>query len=325
MKFKFNSLLLVLLQLLQVVYSLTQKEVLLSLRDEDGIIKITDENYGLFRTGVADFYNVLYVTMSQSNTAGQVCEMCFDFEKTLRKVTSSILKQEPDANVLFFIADVSDMSLIVDDLKLTNVPHLVVYPPPTPDQEFSWSTSPFYQYELNVDNANDVMQFGDYLAKILRIYLRIQANFDYNEFVTYFVGFMAVFIIFKKLILPLITNKWKSFCILVAFIILLPSITGYKFTEMNAIALIARDKDDKIMFFSGGMGWQFGIEVFTVSLMYIVMAGLVIALILSPRLKVLNTNTGAFLSVVLGSCLLYMFSYYLSCFKIKNPYYPYTY
>ncbi|CCD23754.1 dolichyl-diphosphooligosaccharide--protein glycotransferase NDAI_0C00930 [Naumovozyma dairenensis CBS 421] len=313
-----------LLNSIQCVIGFANIEHVQKLKDQDNIIRITEENYQELSTGVHDFYNVLYITMSGANNQGQFCEMCGEFETTLRKVSHAMKNQVPDTNVLFFIADVNEVPSLVSDLQLTNVPHLVVYPPPF-NETFKWSVAHFYQYELPPERAGDLLRFGNYIAKLLNVQLRLETEFDMNEFLMYFCGFMALFLFFKKIIFPKFNNKIKLAMIILSSLILLPSITGYKFTEMNGIPFIARDKDDNIMYFSGGTGWQFGIEIFSVSSMYIILGSLVIGLVYNPRWHKDSKKFQDLQSVVVACALFYMFSFFLSCYKIKSQDYPFTY
>ncbi|CAI4035461.1 hypothetical protein SMKI_13G1090 [Saccharomyces mikatae IFO 1815] len=297
---------------------------ILQLQDETGIITVTAENYPLLSHGVPDYFNILYITMRGTNSKGMDCQLCHDFEKTYHTVANVIRSQSPQSLSLFFTVDVNEVPQLVKDLKLQNVPHLVVYPPAKNDKQtqFEWKMSPFYQYSLVPDNADDTLQFGDFLAKILNISITVPQDFNVQEFVYYFVACMVIFIFIKKVILPKITNRWKFFFMILSFGILLSSISGYKFVEMNRIPLIARDAKNRIMYFSGGSGWQFGVEIFSVSAMYIVMSALSVLLVCLPKISWMSEMAKGLLASFLACVLFYFFSYFISCYLIKNPGYP---
>ncbi|CAI4047828.1 dolichyl-diphosphooligosaccharide--protein glycotransferase SKDI_13G1170 [Saccharomyces kudriavzevii IFO 1802] len=297
---------------------------ILQLQDETGVITVTAENYPLLNKGVPGYYNILYITMKGTNSNGMSCQLCHDFEKSYHAVANAIRSQAPQSLSLFFTLDVNEVPQLVEDLKLQNVPHLVVYPPAedAKQAEFEWKTSPFFQYPLAPNSANDALRFGDFLAKILNISITVPQDFNIQEFVYYFIACMAIFIFIKKVIFPKITNKWKFFSMILSFGILLPGITGYKFVEMNGIPLIARDGENRIMYFSGGSGWQFGIEIFSVSSMYIVMSTLSILLICLPKISRISEKMKGLLASLLACALFYFFSYFISCYLIKNPEYP---
>lgn len=294
------------------------------MEDSNGIIRVTEANYDELSSGIFDYYNILFITTSQSNKEGLVCDMCNDFEPNYRKVSLATHQQAPNAKVLFYQADVSENPKLVKEIGLTTIPHVLVFPPPKLGDQFKWSKSAFYQYEMSSSGVKTPLHFGDFLAKILKVYIGIKEDFKYKEFAMYFVVCVILFSTFKLKVLPMISNKAKFFCGLFSLGILLPSITGYKFTQMNAIPFIARDSKGQIMYFSGGMGWQFGIEIFTVSAMYIGMGLATLTLIYLVRTG--TEDRAKNLTMIILSTLLYFgFSYFLSCFRIKNPEYPYVY
>lgn len=306
------------------VYALLDNaKSILPLQDSNGIIRVTDANYDELKSGVFDYYNILFITTTKSNKQGLVCETCNKFEPIYRKVSLATHQQAPGAKVLFFQADVSENRKLVKEIGLTTIPHVLVFPPPQLGDEFKWSKSEFYQYELNSNSVKTPLHFGDFLAKILKVYIGISEDFEYKEFAIYFAICVIVFSILKRKVLPMIPNKSKFFCGLFALGIIMLSITGFKFTQMNGIPFIARDSKGQIMYFSGGMSWQFGIEIFTVSMMYIGMGLATLTLIYIVKTGTeTRLKNGAMIAI---SCLVYYtFSYFLSCFKIKNPEYPYT-
>lgn len=302
---------------------LDDAQSILPLEDSNGVIRVTDDNYDQLSNGVYDHYNVLFITTSKSNKEGLVCDMCNKFEPIYRKVSLVTHQQIQDSKVLFFKADVSENRRLVKEMGLTTIPHVLVFPPPKLGDQFKWASSAFYQYELNSNSIKTPLHFGDFLAKILKVYIGIKEDFEYKEFAIYFIICVVIFSVFKRKVLPKISNRGKFFSGLFSLGILLPSITGYKFTQMNAIPFIARDPKGNIMYFSGGMSWQFGIEIFTVSMMYIAMGAAVITLIFITNMG--KETRGKNVAIVAISSLVYFaFSYFLSCFKIKNPQYPYT-
>lgn len=296
----------------------------IALEDPHGIIRVTDENYQELSQGFPNYYSVLFITTSKSNRQGLICEMCNDFLPIYQRVAVATHQQVPDGKTLFFQVDVSENRRLIKELGLTTIPHVLVFPPPQKGEEFSWQKSAFYQYEMSSNSVKTPLHFADFLAKILKVYIGIKEDFEYKEFALYFAVCVIVFSLFKRKVLPLITNKSKFFSMAFAFGILMPSITGYKFTQMNSIPFIARDPKGQIMYFSGGMGWQFGIEIFTVSMMYIAMGALTVFLIFSGKGKQ-DSRAKNVLNTALTCVVFYTFSYYIGCFQIKNPEYPFAY
>lgn len=317
------------------VSALLQSSDIQHLKDENEIIRVTEDLYQQLKFGVEGEYTVLYITIYSTDDDGTLkCPMCSEFEETIHGVQQIIKKQRPDIPVTYYIVDAYEVPSLIKDMGIQNVPHLVVYPPlniETQETEpFSWATGQFYQYELTPEHSGDVLHFGDFLAQVLNIYIEVDEDFDTQKFMHYFIGSTIFFVILKKVIWPMIKDRniWKIVMMLLAFGIMLPSLTGYKFTQMNRIPLIARNGEGQIMYFSGGTGWQFGIEVFTVSLMYTGMGILFLGLIFLKSDSVqeqINDKLDNFLTLAIGYALFYLFSYYISCFGIKSPGYAYGY
>lgn len=292
-------------------------------RDQTNVITVTEDNYPLVSQGIDGYHNILFLTMRSKKGNNYDCQICIDFEPVYRKVATAVKQQTPSTKVLFFIADVHDVPSLIKDLKLTNVPHVVAYGPPKDGDKFSWAESSFYHYQLTNQSVQDILHFGNFIGNLLQIYIQLEEDFSIFEFVGYFSFFIGIFLFIKKVVLPNITNKWKLGLFILSLFIIFMSITGYKFTEMNNIPLLARDEHGEIMYFSGGSSWQFGIEIFTVSGMYIVMGVCTLLLIGINNWSMLTYEKQSMFSMALALLLFSMFSYYLSCYHIKEPGYPY--
>ncbi|CCK68797.1 dolichyl-diphosphooligosaccharide--protein glycotransferase KNAG_0B03550 [Huiozyma naganishii CBS 8797] len=309
--------------LARLTVGLTQGNDELLIRDDDNTIRVTQENYHALSRGTGEYYSVLFITMRSTQNDVPDCQLCHDFEEIYREVSRTIGIQSPNANVLFYIADVHEVSDLVNDLQLKNVPHVVVYNPPTTDAPFSWSEAPFYQYQFTSKSSEDHLHFASFMAETLHVYIQLEEGFDIREFFAYFCVFIVLFVGIKKGIFPKLRSKTKVGVMLMCFTVMILSICGYKFTQINNIPLLARNEEGQIMFFSGGMGWQFGIEIFTVGLMYIVMSSLVLGLIYLNNWHTMANNLGHVIAAITAVVLFYMFRYYVSCYRIKQADYPF--
>lgn len=304
----------------QSCQALIDIEEVAPLEEQRGFIKVNDENYLQLSRGIKDYYTILFLTISDNNPMDIQCDICHELESTLNEVVTLVREQAPWIKILLLEADVVENERLLKDMNVNTIPHVLIYPPPT-SKSFKWPEAAFYQYPITHDNEKRIFHFGDFLAQILDIHLEI-SDFDYNKFYKYFITSVLLFIFIKKQVLPRIPNFRKWVTVVVSFIILLTSICGYKFTEINSIPLIARDGNGKIMYFSGGMGWQFGIEIFGVSAMYLGMAALTVLLIFTSRFPI-STRAQNVQATILSSFLFFAFSYYTQCYKIKFPEYPY--
>lgn len=322
MKINWFHFLLSIFALLRGSLALLNGENLKSLEDERGFIKVNDDNYSQLSRGIKDYYSILFITISDDNPQDIQCNVCHDLEDTLIKVLAITRKQAPGAKLLVFESDVTHNSQLLREMNLNTIPHILVFPPPSSD-EFKWSVDPFYQYEIDQDSPGDLLHFGDFLAQVLNVHLELH-DFDYAEFGKYFICFVIFFVFLKKVVVPRLSNAKKAGLMLISFAIILVSICGYKFTEINAIPFIARDDEGKIMYFSGGTGWQFGIEIFTVSMMYITMGGLALLLVYSVKMPV-SARAKNLQGAILSCILFFAFSYYTKCYQVKAPDYPFVF
>lgn len=320
------SALLLLITIAQWVKCLSWNEIE-EFRDNDGLIEVTEDNYQKFSKGSRAFYSILFVTASETDSQSEVCELCDLFEASVRATSRAMLAQlSEDINreAFFFRLDVKQCPSFVNEINLKSFPHMLIFPPHESDEDFSWSKSQFYQFPVTPQSASDPIHFADFLARIMNVYIQVVRDFDQTEFIQYFLVSLVCFFIFKKKILPLIPNKGWLFSLLFSLVVIYTSITGYKFTTMNNIPFLAKNEKGDVMFFSGGMGWQFGIEILTVTGMYFVMGGSVVAMIYISRVKALKPAMANATSIALLALGFYMFAYFVSCFKIKEPGYPYA-
>lgn len=302
----------------------------ISVRDSDGIVEVTDENYHQFSKGLRDFFSVVFVTSDSPNRNGELCEVCHAFESNLRKVSNAMLEQLPEEkanSVAFFKLDISRNDQFVEEFKISQLPICMVYPPRSESTEngegFSWITSPFFQYQITGESIKQPLHFADFLAKRANFVISVPNNFEYDKFIKSFALYVIIFVIFKKKLLPLIASKTRFFVGLLSLAIIYISITGYQFTAMNHVVFLAANSEGDIMWFSGGMGYQFGIEILTVSAMYIAMATFFLLLLGIPKIGHLSNTQKNLLAIGICISLSYLYMYFVSCFKIKNPDYPY--
>lgn len=311
---------------LKCVLSEISGEDLVELRDKNGIIKVTEQNYPLLSKSARNFYSILYITKSQVSFKEFSCDICKKFEPTWTKVSRTFLEQLPSDlsnRVFFFIADITENPQLVYELNLTNVPHCLIYLPEENDESFQWSSYPFYNFEITDENSNDPIIFGNFMAKLLNVYIEIDQDFIVNDFIRNFFIFVFIFIILKKKVLTKIKRKGLFFSCLFSLFILMISITGYKFTSMNNIPFIAYNDKHEIMFFAGTFNWQFGIEILTVSSMYLFMSIGITTLILLPKYKSMSSLIVCLILICINISIFQMYSYFISCFTIKYPEYPF--
>ena len=301
--------------------------------DKDGIITVTEENYEfLKKNSLQSQFSVLYLTVRTLDDEGTPkCKVCHDFEKTYRKAVSSMLSMNLNVSVSYYIVDVSEVKTLVKNMGLKSVPHLVVYPPSNDEKEetHSWETAPFYPYQLTAREAKNTQRVIEFLAGVLGVDIKSESLRD--KVVRFSSEVFSIYLVLSKLALPILrrpgATRYVFAVVLTGFIVL--CISGAKFAQMNKVSFIARDKNNQPVFFVGGFRYQIGIEVFAVSLLYVIFTLLVVLLIFIKESSWLesildgNDKVSDLLAGAVGCLIFIMFGYYRSCYEIKMPGYPY--
>lgn len=314
--------------LVQSVMGAVSWEELQPLREANGLIRVTDDNYEWVSKGAREFYSMVLVTSSVPNSKGAACELCAAVQPTFEKVVGSFhgsVQADDQRLYQFFLLDVNLNPKFVKEMRLRSLPHFFVYPPSPEDESFAWARNPLYQYEMTPDGAKDAIKLADFAAKLVNIHVKVPEDFNASSFFSSFVGFTVVFVALKRFVRAQISHKGRYSGCLLALLVIMVSITGLKFTQINQIPFLAKNDKGAIMFFAGSMGWQFGIEIISVSVMYLLMATCVLMLIwLGRGLAKAQKRARIVLTVMINVSLFYAFSYFLSCYKVKLPDYPYA-
>ncbi|AMD21633.1 HFL223Wp [Eremothecium sinecaudum] len=302
------------------------KKDLQQFQDDNGIIHLTEDIYKAVSSTPRNFYSILFITSSTVNTQGKVCDLCHQFTPTWNKVAWTFTHTVPEKlqfKFVFFEVDVSANPSLVKDLSLTTMPHCIVYQPGR-EQDFAWNTSGFYEYALTPETAVDVVKFANFIAKTVSVWVKVKMDFQNDVFLSYFIAVLVGILTIKKVILPRVKNKGRFFCCMFSILAMVLSITGFKFTQMNAIPFIAKDADGGIMYFAGSSAWQFGIEIFSVSLMYLGMGLCVLIMIFAMGQDHISHKMKIITACIMNMALFCLFAYFLSCYKLKVHNYPYT-
>lgn len=327
-----------------------------SLADEDGIITIdSTELYNTIVNStftITNHYTLLYLTSSESE------EGDFFEHRVLRKISNFVNKQYNHVNGndgndgtgdendfenplrMVFIKLVKENLPEVFDIDLQgrveseNLPIVLVYAPTVSSNQqdnkepafFNYLTNTFYKYAVTKDFQQSIgsinkehYKFAEFLSTLANMLLKVDEEFDTEKFAKQFACALIVFVIFKKKIYPLLKDHFlHKILLILSLVAILVCCTGYSFVKMNQIVLLAHDDSGQIMWFSGGFRWQFGIEIFTVSGMYLLLAMLTYLLVYVS--KTVETDSVHCISALALVTILVMTSQYLvSCFKIKYP------
>lgn len=312
----FLSLIIYVSCLFTTCYSALTAQELTNLQGDHSVIFLNSNNFDQILSGERDYYlSVLFTT-----TADHIpCDTCKKFDSKYKLVSKSYHATNPEQDSVFFaIAEFTDNEAVYKKMQMSQVPKLWVFPPSSkPDYNV---TSPHFPYTISESAINDPLDFANFIVKIANVRIVIQPDFELSQFFTYFVGTFSFVLLLKKKIL----NKLDKALIL-KFIVVFATVfltSGYMFTVIRGIPLIAKDDKGKLMYFSGGTHWQFGLETFIISSIYVVLGGLLVSLVVYiPQMK--DERKKSILTMFSSFALLYVFNYLTKIFLVKDPGYPF--
>jgi oligosaccharyltransferase complex subunit gamma len=283
-----------------------------------GAIYLNPSNVGSILNGPRDYYLSLLFTYTDPK-ASVHCEFCSKFQPNYDRVAESYHQSNPGKDAIFFlIAEYGDCSELFSKLNMTTVPRLWVFPPNSTDA--ADVLSPHYPFTIDRTALDDVLHFGNFISKITGANIIVSGPFDPTTFATYFaVTFVSVLVLKKKVLSRLKREKvLKNLTTLLTVILT----SGYMFTVIRGIPLIAKNEKDEVMYFSGGTHWQFGLETFIISGIYLTLVAFMYALIVTiPKIE--NDKKRNVLVICTAFGVFYVFNYLTAIFTIKDPSYPY--
>lgn len=298
------------------MFSTLSPEQLHELQADHGIVYLNTQNFDELLTGPREYYISLLFTTTAENIP---CDTCKKFDPHYKVVSKSYFASNPGkTDLYFFVAEFTDNEEKFREMKMDKVPKVWVFPPSTKNDYNV--TSPHYTFTISENALSDPLDYANFVAKLANLSIVIQPDFELGQFFTYFIGTFSFVLILKKQVLSKVNkSSVLKFLVVLSTIIL---ISGYMFTVIRGIPLIAKDDKGEIMYFSGGTHWQFGLETFVISAIYIVLGGLVVGLVsylpLIEDEKIRNSLTIGF---ALG--VLYTFNYLTKIFLVKDPSYPF--
>lgn len=302
--------------LFTAVFSTLSPEELSQLQEDHGVIYLDNENFEKILTGPRGYYLSLLFTTTAEHIP---CDTCKKFDSKYKLVSQSYFSTNPGKTDLYFlVAEFTSNEEIYRKLGMSQVPKLWIFPPSA--QENYNVSSPHFPYVISDSALNDPLDFASFISKIVSLNIVIQPEFEVTQFLKYFLGTFFFVLILKKKVLSKV-NKASTLRYVVVFATIVLT-SGYMFTVIKGIPLIAKNEEGKIMYFSGGTHWQFGLETFVVSGIYATLGGLVVGLVAYiPLIEDEKARNLFVVGFALG--ILYVFNHLTKIFLVKDPGYPY--
>ncbi|EGW31750.1 uncharacterized protein SPAPADRAFT_62344 [Spathaspora passalidarum NRRL Y-27907] len=266
----------------------------LSHASDDFIIEVTDGDLSLI-DGPRDYFTVLIFT---STDIAHGCQPCEEARDIISRVSKSWFADYAESNYLAFInidlINKPNMN-IFQVLGLQTIPHIWLIPP-NHSVEYG---NPYKilqegHFDFRVPKANkdeQILAFAQFLSENTQRSILVRTEEPIAKFLKTFLLTLSFILLIKKKGPSIITSTRKKTVTAWFFIgLLLFCIGGYQFTIQQGVPFIARNDKGGIIFVSGGMSYQFGIEVFVSGANYAALAISLVSLVYIGQYKVTDTS-----------------------------------
>lgn len=321
-----------------------------SIQHPHGIIPISNSNLSLISQPNRAHFTIILLT---STDAKHECSECHRAKKIVQRVADAWHSNYPDSNYLYIAeVDILDRTNIpvFDFLQLREIPHIWLIPPTHISQthnssreikydedgeevfaNFDIFLEPHAEFDIPEASFDDqTFQFADWLAISMQKRIILNQSNPVAKFVATFSATFGAIVLIKKKGPSAITStisKAKVYRALVLFA-LLALLGGYSFTTIQQTPFIAYNEKGPI-YISGGVHYQFGVEIVLVAGIYFLLGAAVMILFYLGRYKVtleslINTeNVLALLQVLTVVVIYFFYSVLTSMFLRKDHGYPY--
>lgn len=301
-------------------------------------IHIANANLSVI-SGPRDYYTLLILTSTDPKHG---CELCESIQGVIGDVANSWYSDYLHTHLLFFVnIDIVDTTnlVIFDKLGLTAVPHVWLIPPnldleiaETQAEEWNILSEGHFVYKFPHASASDqVLNLAQFLSENLQKSINIRRTDDSYRFLKTFLSTLFVILLIKKRGPRFITStKRLTSAAIFLICITLAFLCGYQFTMQQGAPFVALNEKG-LIYISGGLHYQFGVEIVLVAVNYAALALSILALIYlgdykltaTSKIKQERVRTGL---VLLNAAVLYLlYSILTSMFLRKSSDYPYAF
>lgn len=315
------------------------------------IIQISNANLLIISRPNRDHFTLLVLTSSDQK---HECGSCLDLQKILPRVASVWYQNYPESQYLYFAeVDIVDRSNveIFNYLKLKTIPQIWLIPPSHISglheeqrlkkynaegeeyyDNFDILHEPHAQFDIPDTSIDDqVFQFADWLAiGTLKSIIVGQEN-PLRKFALTFGATFGTILLIKKRGPGFITGsvtKGKVYQMGLLLILLL-ILGGYSFTTIQQVPFVAKNDEGAPIFISGGIHYQFGVEMPLMALVYFSLGAALVTIVYLGNYKVTDVslirsdNTKALVQILAVGVLYLLYSWLTSIFLRKDSDYPF--
>lgn len=315
------------------------------------VIPIHNANLLILSQPKRDHFTLVVLTSTDEK---HECKLCMILPKILRRVASIWYQNYPLSQYLYFAEiDIVDRSNVevFNYLQLQTVPQIWLIPPShiaqlhnlTREQKFNEEGEEYFDnYDILLephaefqvpDTSLDkqVFEFADWLAVTTSKRVVVNQENPLGKFATTFGATFGCILLLKKKgpsFITLTVTKGKIYQVM-TFATLLAILGGYSFVTIQRVPFVAQNEKNQPIYISGGIHWQFGVEMILVAFHYLVLGIAMVTTIFLGTYRVTNHSKidseekKAILQILSSVVLFLLFSSFTSMFTRKDPGYPY--
>ncbi|KAJ1869394.1 oligosaccharyl transferase subunit ost3/OST6 [Coemansia sp. RSA 1722] len=314
---------LALLVVLCLMASIGHAQSLKTLRakqDSDGVVKL---DMGLFMKYVVDEKKEYSVVLQLTALSPKYkCGPCKAIDRTLRAVARGWKKQanKGGRDIVFGSLDVEDAEELFQQMKIDNIPRLMIFPAAKGAQAFE-NPSP---RELSLSaRTSSPSGMASKLSELFGVKMQAEEQTDYMKYLSNLIvaaaAICAIYLVYRHIDLRMLgRNVWSIATIL--FVLLMTS--GFMWNRINNPPYMGQTRSGDVILFAPVNNQQYGVETQIVAVTYAICSLCVVALVRHvPRIQ--NADQRSFVTFMFVAALVLTFSYLNSVFRMKMPAYPY--
>ncbi|KAI9246783.1 hypothetical protein BY458DRAFT_484442 [Sporodiniella umbellata] len=291
-----------------------KKSKLVSLVNEEGLVKLNSNSFDRFTEGKRNYGMVVLLTALGPQFK---CHPCRELDPEYKLISKSFQKNKNKQDLFFGHLDFNDGQSVYHKLQLVSAPNVLYFPP-----QKAGESKQFVRYDVT-RSGMAAENIAEFLSKQTGYSVRAIRPLNYVKIGGQLFLAVAAAAVLKLLYRNLgfvFYNKTTWTAISILFVLVMTS--GHMWNRIRAPAYFAPTQSGEINYIASGFSSQMGIESQIVSSIYGCLALCLLGLIkMAPKLE--DKNVQKFAIFLWIGCFMFVFSVLLALFKIKNGSYPF--
>lgn len=288
----------------------TKKDTLISLVNEEGVVKLNSESFNRFAEGKRDYHFVVFMTALDPQFN---CEPCRELEPEILLIAKTYQKSRNNKELFFGYLDFDDGEEIYYQLGLESAPNVLYYSP-----QNAGDSSNFVKYDIK-EKGFKAEALADFFSNQAGFTVKAKRPLNYTTICSQLALGVGAAIAFKLIYSNLYhRTTWAVVSVLIVLIMT----TGHMWTRIRGPAYIKHTPEGQINYVTDGVSLQLGVETHIVASVYGFLGLSILSLIkVVPRIEGKGRQNCA--ALLCTGCIVLIFSGLFALFHIKHGGYPY--